>query len=250
MSDSSNGPSAAGKIEQEAAAWVLRCDRGLTPGEQDDFSQWLASDRRHGGQFARHRMQWDRLDQLVEWCPEHGARPNPDLLAPARQPRVRRFVSLSLGLAAAAAAILAGFLLRPEEFKPSPGPRGTIARSTEAQRVLPDGSIIDLNQGAAVAVNSTAGDRRVRLEKGEAHFTVAKDAARPFIVTARGVDVRAVGTAFDVRMDSATVEVLVTEGRVEVSAAPSGGTVAGPDGRQPGEGSLVPVLAAHQRVVV
>jgi transmembrane sensor len=54
------------------------------------------------------------------------------------------------------------------------------------------------------------------LLRGEAHFQVAKDAERPFVVSARGVEVRAVGTAFSVQMDAAVVEVVVTEGRVAV----------------------------------
>jgi len=55
----------------------------------------------------------------------------------------------------------------------------------------------------------------VRLS-GEAHFRVAKNPARPFIVEATGVEVRAIGTAFNVRVDSAAVEVLVTEGKVRI----------------------------------
>ncbi len=39
----------------------------------------------------------------------------------------------------------------------------------------------------------------MKLEAGEAHFAVAPDAARPFVVRVGGVAVRAVGTAFNVR---------------------------------------------------
>src|SRR5262249_26695614 len=70
--------------------------------------------------------------------------------------------------------------------------------------------------GAEVSVLFTAGERRVRLEKGEAHFQVAKNPARPFIVSAGAVDVRAVGTAFNVKLGAAAVDVLVTEGKVSV----------------------------------
>jgi transmembrane sensor len=57
----------------------------------------------------------------------------------------------------------------------------------------------------------------VQLQHGEAHFYVAKDTARPFLVSAGTVTVRAVGTAFNVRRQVAAVEVLVTEGKVQVS---------------------------------
>jgi transmembrane sensor len=84
------------------------------------------------------------------------------------------------------------------------------------QRELSDGSVIELNRGAVVTEHFTAGERLVRLDRGEAHFKVAKDSARPFFVEAGGVAVRAVGTAFNVRLDPAAVEVLVTEGQVGV----------------------------------
>jgi transmembrane sensor len=59
----------------------------------------------------------------------------------------------------------------------------------------------------------------VVLERGEAHFQVAKNPARPFVVVARGVEIRAVGTAFSVGLESTRVEVLVTEGQVAVETA-------------------------------
>src|SRR5260370_1274200 len=68
------------------------------------------------------------------------------------------------------------------------------------------------------------GDRRggVRLTRGEAHLAVAKDSSRPFIVTAGGVSVRAVGTAFNVRRVEQRVEVFVTEGKVRIDSAAKG----------------------------
>jgi transmembrane sensor len=45
---------------------------------------------------------------------------------------------------------------------------------------------------------------------------VAKDATRPFIVAANGIEVRAVGTAFVVQVGGTAVEVVVTEGTVAV----------------------------------
>jgi transmembrane sensor len=58
------------------------------------------------------------------------------------------------------------------------------------------------------------------LVRGEAHFAVAKHSARPFVVDAGAVAVRAVGTAFSVSLQSAEVSVLVTEGKVGVLAPP------------------------------
>ena len=85
------------------------------------------------------------------------------------------------------------------------------------QETLSDGSVLDLNRGAHVVVQFTAAERRVLLVQGEAQFAVAKNPARPFVVRAGGVEVRAVGTAFNVKLAGPNLEVLVTEGTVHVS---------------------------------
>lgn len=91
--------------------------------------------------------------------------------------------------------------------------------SAPQRQTLPDGTIVELNAGAEIAVDFTAtsaGPRRVVLARGEAHFAVAKNPQRPFIVAVNGVDVRAVGTAFAVQRSETSVEIVVTEGRVAV----------------------------------
>jgi transmembrane sensor len=261
MSELPEKDAALEERERQAAAWVLRSDRGLTPAEQDEFFQWLAADPRHGEELARHRRHWQRLDRLVQWRPEHTAQPNPDLLAPPLRRRLRRLRPLSLALAAAAVVAAGVFLFRsaPAPVPPA-APAARTAAATEGPKVLPDGSLIELNHGAVVSVDFTPAERRVRLEQGEAYFTVAKDKARPFIVSAHGVDVRAVGTMFNVRMDTAAVEVLVTDGRVQVNAATvtaaparEGTARAEPAVREeaPSEAApLIPLLEANQRAVV
>lgn len=93
----------------------------------------------------------------------------------------------------------------------------------EARQFLPDGTMVDLKDEALVVAHFTAGDtgpRRVTLNRGQAHFEVAHDATRPFIVSAGALQVRAVGTAFAVDLSRKAVEVVVTEGRVVVEESP------------------------------
>ncbi|MDB6113249.1 MAG: hypothetical protein JWQ62_194 [Lacunisphaera sp.] len=204
-------------VEQQAAAWVLRADRGLTAAEQDEFLQWLAVDRRHGAALARHKRNWDRLNQLGQWLPEHSPQPNRDLLAPPSRPVFRRLSGRRAWLTplALAAALVLGAFIWPRVAAP-PVTSATPVIASIASRTLEDGSVVELNRGAVISVLYTPGERRVQLEHGEAHFTVAKNKERPFIVSAGGVAVRAVGTAFNVRLNSAAVDVLVTEGVVGV----------------------------------
>jgi len=246
MSSASNQPSE--EVAKAAAHWVLRHDRGLTPAEQDAFLHWLSLDASHGLQFSRHRQNWQRLEVLAHWRPEHSTRPNPDLLASPRKQLLRFAPKLVL---AAAALVAAFFIFRKPTVAPAVLPVATLATPASkiaTQQTLEDGTIVEMNQGTVMSVHFTKTERRVSLEQGEAHFTVTKNPSRPFIVTARGMDVFAVGTAFNVRLDQVVVEVLVTEGRVRVSEASdeSGTDIATLADKPP----VVPLLQAGQRAVV
>ncbi|MCF7688011.1 MAG: FecR domain-containing protein [Cephaloticoccus sp.] len=233
--------------EQEAALWVLRQDRGLTAEEQDAFSQWLAENPLHREALAAHRWGWEELDRLAGLQATVHAPPDPDLLQPTRRRAWGRIIRLSrqtqkiLWPLAAAAALATGyFMWRPvKEEKMDLAPPSTALAAPIEQRTLEDGSVVELNRGAALVVAYTAQERRITLTRGEANFKVAKNPNRPFIVNAGGVEVRAVGTAFNVRLDNTAVEVLVTEGRVRVDQTiGSTDTVA------------VPLLEAGNRAVV
>jgi transmembrane sensor len=265
MSNSHEDSSARSWRREHAAAWVLRCDRGLTAEEQDAYLAWLGADAQNGAEIARLRQHWERMDTLAAWLPEHSAQPNPDLLAPPLHRRLRRAGLLFAPLAAAAVLALAIFLRQPESAILEPVvPRDrAVATNTAHQRVLEDGSVIELNRGAEVTVEYSLVERRVVLRSGEAHFSVMRDQARPFVVRAKGVDLVAVGTGFNVRIEATAVEVLVTEGRVQVntsagSAVPR--TIAGLADRTAASsqsGSVAdqsapdaPILVARQRAVV
>lgn len=83
---------------------------------------------------------------------------------------------------------------------------------------LADGSRITLNTDTLIRVRLSKSERRIDLDRGEAFFEVAHDTARPFVVYAGHDRVRAVGTKFSVRRDSDDVEVVVTEGRVQLAS--------------------------------
>jgi len=216
----SNAESSA-PLEATASAWLARRDRGLTATEQDAYLEWLRADLRHGVMIAHLEKTWGALDALAEWRPAHSARPNPDLLAtprarPRRWARLTKFPFAVRTLAAAAAVALGIFVLQ-SNVPETPPSSGTVRVIPSPERLtLEDGSVVELNHGGKIETEFTAEMRRVRLVRGEAHFTVTKNPARPFIVEANGVAVRAVGTAFNVRHASDAVEVLVTEGKVQV----------------------------------
>lgn len=129
-----------------------------------------------------------------------------------------RFTDFSLAFAAAAAVVLVGVVwLWPDE-SPTPLMQGGLTVMPPEQRTLPDGSMVDLRDGAQVEVEFSSTMRLVKLQAGTASFKVAHSTERPFVVLVNGVTVRAVGTEFCIALLNGTVDVLVMEGRVAVSA--------------------------------
>lgn len=232
-------------VRARAAEWVARLDAGLSEAEQAELARWVGADASHAAALAQLSAAWRRLDGPQV----HGAAPAAEaaLARRAHRRRVRR--TMLSGLAACLMFVTTGWWLRsspaPATVVPAAAPASIVAAPSRVQ-TLPDGSVVDLHEEAEIAVDFTAAYRRVRLLRGEAHFAVTKDRRRPFVVDANGLEVRAVGTAFAVRLAPTEVEVLVTEGRVAVGrpegSANSADLIA-PDGS-------VPVVPAGSRVLV
>ncbi|TRZ43195.1 FecR family protein [Robertkochia solimangrovi] len=87
--------------------------------------------------------------------------------------------------------------------------------------VLPDGTKVMLNAGSELRYFQSSGDslRRTSLI-GEAFFDVARNEAVPFVVHTEDIDVRVLGTHFNVMAytEMVSAEITLTEGSVKVSA--------------------------------
>lgn len=85
---------------------------------------------------------------------------------------------------------------------------------------LPDGSRAWLNVGSKLtyADEFAKGNRKLTLD-GEAFFEVAKDAAHPFVIHTKAMDIRVLGTAFNVKAyaDDPSAEAVLVNGRIEVT---------------------------------
>lgn len=93
-------------------------------------------------------------------------------------------------------------------------------RGTRSQMVLPDGTKVWLNADSKLQFNQKFDDtvREVTLD-GEAFFNVVKDARRPFIVHTSAIDIRVLGTSFNVKSynEDNTIETTLIHGLVEVT---------------------------------
>ena len=235
-------------IESAAAEWLCERAEGFGPGRAQAFAAWRAADPRHEAAVAETEQAMELLAEMPAVRAPLEAR-----MAEVAEP-VAPVVSWggfrppvwASGLAAALVVAAGVWWLAPE--RPTEPQRYVTAAARQQQIALNDGSVVNLNVSSEVRVRLTANERRVTLASGQAHFAVAHDTARPFIVTAGGVSVRAVGTAFSVRVGDAGVEVLVTEGKVEVTRdattapAGAGGAVSGV--------AVPPQLVAGQRALI
>ena len=123
-----------------------------------------------------------------------------------------------------AASLLVGMLLffRPDgrkEIEQLPQNVVSTRHGSKSKVQLPDGTVVFLNSGSKLTYNQAFNGklREVHLI-GEAFFEVAKDKMRPFIIHTNTVDVKVLGTVFNLRAypDEQTTETSLIHGSVEV----------------------------------
>jgi transmembrane sensor len=100
------------------------------------------------------------------------------------------------------------------------GNRVETRMGTRSRMVLPDGTTVWLNAGSVLTYPPSfySPNREVTLD-GEAFFDVVKDPAHPFIVHASNMNIKVLGTSFNVKAYSRdkTIETTLIKGAVEIS---------------------------------
>lgn len=198
-------------VQQRAREWLIRLDGDdpLTDTERHDLRAWMSQNPSHREELTRLAKYWDQANVLTE------------LAVPLRRTatqqvavkRSRNSVGLPVAGALVASALVLLWLLYP--VGAANGAYGTVI-GQQRTISLRDGSSIKLNTDTQVQVDYEDAVRRVRLLHGEALFSVAHDADRPFKVYAAEAIVKAVGTAFAVELVGQDVHVTVTKGIVDV----------------------------------
>ena len=233
-------------VREKAAELLTRRDAGWSPEDAAKFALWRAADPRHEAAVRQIESAQHLLSRLPE-SPAAAAMLEEveELCRPRRRvTRIGPWLKAAGVLAAAAGIAFAAWTLAP---RAQPHSTVSFVTATGQHRTvdLTDGSTLLLNSGSEVDVDYLAAERRVNLRRGEVHFTVAKNEARPFIVAAGAVRVRAVGTAFNVKRAPAAIEVVVTEGKVRVSRDDAPATAAAPLFLVAGESAVVGALASE-----
>ncbi|WP_278988334.1 FecR family protein, partial [Sphingobium yanoikuyae] len=202
----------------EAARLLARLNSDPTPQDEDEICAWIEADPRHGVAFARAEAAWDAAERLKSAAAEVNLPPLEAIVSEEQQRRLSRNIMIAAGIAIAFFIVAAIVTIRTfsgvDRYETAVGQIRDVA--------LADGSILHLNSNSEAEVRFTDIGRKVRVLKGEASFDVAHDKGRPFDVEVRSAQIRAVGTAFNVRMRPSVVELTVTQGTVTVHSGNSG----------------------------
>lgn len=208
-----------------AVDWHVRIMSGEMPTRDiAAFEGWLRQSPDNAQAYARLADLWDGMAPLADTDLVRAALQT----TPTEQPGVnrrRRAFALSLprfssaAVAVSALAIFIGSMAVITIQFPRGGEVYRTAVGEQKLIELADGSTIMLNTASAVAVGFSENERLVTLVNGQANFKVAKDAARPFIVSTGEGTVRAIGTEFDIFKSSDRMTVTLIEGKVEVASA-------------------------------
>ncbi len=207
-----------------------------SPEEKYQVEQWLLESAEHQTYFDGLKEVWEKSQAILQHkeVDEEAA-----WLRLQHRLQTKTTMGLKIGyqrwlyIAASVVLLLTGYLI----FKPQTGtppdvvikpkdsitaPLPKIKEVITAQQTkidtLSDNSIVTLNKNARLEYPETfkGNERRVKLN-GEAFFNITPNKEKPFFIDAgNDVEIRVVGTSFNVKSNNLYTEVVVETGIVEV----------------------------------
>jgi transmembrane sensor len=205
-------------VYEEAAAWVAQLE-GQAPAadERARFEDWIGRSPTHASAYQEALQTWRDLAAMRESGQYRSLLGQPTLrervISSLRAPR---WFAVAVGTAAVAALAWLGISLDVLPFPHQPT-QVTTQLAEVRETTLPDGTHVVLGAQSQLNFEVTQRVRRATVVGGDAYFAVAHDAARPFTVSIDDMQIRVVGTQFEVRRRSGEVSIAVAEGTVDVS---------------------------------
>ncbi|NIB40562.1 DUF4880 domain-containing protein [Pseudomaricurvus alkylphenolicus] len=209
-------------IEEDARRWLIRLDgdEPLSAEERKELHAWVERSPAHREELLRISAFWSDANVLTELSIPVLHRPEgerPKEFSPWRTLWHKPIWGAAATLCLLAVLLATGLWWHGDASRVSNGLYATAIGELRVTR-LPDGSMVTINTDSQIQVDFNDQERKIRLLRGEAHFDVAHNSDRPFKVFAGEGMVKAVGTAFSVKLDSKEIEVVVTEGRVDLAS--------------------------------
>ena len=197
--------------ERAAAYFERRRFESWSDSEQTELDTWLAESALHEAAFLRLEGAARLMDELAEF-----RNANPATVEKS-DVHYRRFALPLLMAASFALFALFGVPYIVTQMQP---PDRIDSTDVGGRTFLSffDHTQIELNTDTAMRFRMTTAERTVWLEKGEAWFHVAHDAAHPFTVIVGKHRITDLGTEFLVRRDGGDVRVTLFKGRAALSA--------------------------------
>lgn len=200
-------------ILQEACDWIAKLDRELSVKEEQELGQWLALSAQHTECFLEAASMMDKLDELSRL----------ESLFP-EQTTEKRTSAMWITAVAASFVLCMSVLLMTQTTPQVEDSHFTAAyQTTVGEKTtihLPDGSTLILNTDTSVNIDYNNQLRMITLHNGELHVDVAHNRDIPLQVIVNDKVIQAVGTAFNVQFVENSVELIVTDGVVQIGQQP------------------------------
>lgn len=210
-------PGTTASATREAAYWhVLQREGALAPDDQQRFMDWLVASPVHLREYLAIARVATEIGEAVRGLPPESAagEARDNIVALPLRTSTTRTPPRRLPRIAAAAAVLLGIGIAVQAALPVTR-QYTTAHGAPRVVTLDDGTVMHLNAESRATATIGLLRRRVDLVRGQASFVVADD-RRPFAVQAAGLEVRDIGTTFDVSLQRDQARFGVAEGRIHV----------------------------------
>lgn len=212
------------QINEEVLTAYLRGE--LNAAEAAAVEAWYdasAANRRLLGEIYYILYVNDRINDTAGIDVERSLRQFKRRMHAGRRISLRRITLRAAAAAAVAVILLAGGVTTVSLSKRLAQPLTVITHQGErSQVVLPDGTKVWLNSASSVEYVAPffSRERRVKMD-GEAYFEVQHDAQAPFVVSTNGLDIKVLGTRFNIRNDDNDhrITTVLLEGAVKAYAS-------------------------------
>lgn len=180
-----------------------------TDSELSELSHWISSSDRNRKIFEQYQFVWKysapatadhEFDKSAAWEKlQHRINrfeSQRSILVPAQKPKVR-ILPLLARVAAVLVILFASWFMLKTETKTE-----TVTITAEAFQdkpvVLPDGSKVFLNKGSQIEYSSIFSHTNRNIDfEGEGFFEVVADANNPFTISTSTINIKVVGTSFN-----------------------------------------------------